>query len=315
MGHMRSLGVLCVCLLAVGCGSADDDSELAAEEVFHPVTPVAARPVREAPAAASSLEIRQGRFFAYALPQGWRVGEDGQFALTLHAPDNRALTVMVGNAGMPVNYPPDRYVAERLAALGPEGLRIGPPKQVQPGPGFSYGFQFEVDYRIGGAPVHGVVKCHVAPAYDTQTMAMTAALASADQWPGYARWLPLVADQVAASNGAAFGMRGVMAHNLQSSTAYAAAAREYRQWSQNTQDQVTRDRNASQDRQNAEFRENLGAVQTYTNPYEGRSLELPTTYNHYWIDRQGNVVGTDNPGADPNVGSTSEWRRLPRVER
>jgi hypothetical protein len=34
-------------------------------------------------------------FFSYALPEGWRVGEDGQFALTLIAPDNKAITMMV----------------------------------------------------------------------------------------------------------------------------------------------------------------------------------------------------------------------------
>ncbi len=49
--------------------------------------------------APASLTLATGQFFTYALPQGWRVGEDGQFALTLIAPDNHALTVMVGNAG------------------------------------------------------------------------------------------------------------------------------------------------------------------------------------------------------------------------
>jgi hypothetical protein len=316
---VRRLVAAAAALLVAGCGGSDGASgerSEAMDDQFHPVTPVTSSSSGQVPAASTApLAIQRGQFFSYALPDGWRVGEDGQFALTLHAPDNRALTVMVGNAGLPVNYPPDRFVAEKLGALRPEGLRIGAPTPVEPGPGFTTAMQYEVDYSTGGVPVHGVVTCHVAPAYDTQVMAMTAALAAADQWPQYARWLPLVAAQVAASDGAAFGMRGVMAQNLQQSTAFAAAAREYREWSQRTWDQVTQERAASQERQNEEFRENLGAVQTYTNPYEGRPLELPTTYTHYWIDRQGHVVGTDNPTADPNVGSTGEWRRLPVVKR
>ena len=50
------------------------------------------------------------------------MGEDGQFALTLMAPDSRALTVLVGNAGVPINYPPAQYAYERLMSLQPQGL-------------------------------------------------------------------------------------------------------------------------------------------------------------------------------------------------
>jgi hypothetical protein len=63
-------------------------------------------------------------------------------------------------------------------------------------------------------------------------MALTAALSTADQWGGYASWLPQVADQVSATNGAAFGMRGIMQQNLQNSKAFGEAARQYRDWSQ-----------------------------------------------------------------------------------
>jgi hypothetical protein len=87
-----------------------------------PVKPVAPDPAPP----ARSLAITNGRFFSYALPQGWRVGEDSQFALTLAAPDNKAFTVMVGNAGLPVNYPPGQFVFEKLSALRPENLQIRP---------------------------------------------------------------------------------------------------------------------------------------------------------------------------------------------
>ena len=80
-----------------------------------PVRPVTSDPALPAP----SLGISNGQFFSYALPKSWRVGEEGQFALTLAAPDNKALTVMVGNAGLPVNFPPRQFVYEKLSALRP----------------------------------------------------------------------------------------------------------------------------------------------------------------------------------------------------
>lgn len=274
-------------------------------------------PVKPASSSLSSssgnLRIGQGQSFSYALPQGWRVGEDGQFALTLIAPDNKALTVMVGNAGFPLNYPPSQFVYEKLLAIRPENLRLSQPKQATPVAGFSYAYEFEVAYVIQGAPCRGVVKCHVAPAYDMCVMAMTAALSDATQWSGYASWLPLVADQISATNGAAFGMRGIMAQNLQNSTAYAEAARQYRDWSQRNWQQVTDERNTSVDRRNFESRENLGAVQTYTNPYDSRvPVQLPSQYRYFWVDRQGNILGTDDPTANPNTGSTGDWSQMQR---
>jgi hypothetical protein len=299
----------------VALGAACSSTSREAERIpagMHEVKPVGAKPASPAASAPSrELTVGKGQFFSYALPDGWRVGEDGQFALSLVAPDNKALTVMVGNAGSPVNYPPDRFVYEKLMALQPQNLRIGNPRQTAPAAGFAQAYQFDVEYTVRGVPTRGIAKCHIAPAYDSATMAMTAALAESSQWPAYASWLPLVADQVAATNGAAFGMRGIMAQNLNNSTAYAEAARQYRDWSQRNWQQVTNDRNASQDRNNVAFRENLGAVHTYLNPYDARvPLELPTTYKYFWIEAGGTVLGTDDPGVNPNSGSTKEWKQM-----
>jgi hypothetical protein len=275
------------------------------------------KPVDSSPAPpARSLNITSGRFFSYALPQGWRVGEDGQFALTLAAPDGKAFTVMVGNAGLPVNYSPAQFVREKLSVLRAENLQIGPPRQATPIVGFAHAYQFDVTYSIGGVACRGSVKCHVSPAYDSAVMAMTAALSEASQWPGYSSWLPLVADQISATNGAAFGRRGVMAQNLKNSTTYAEAARQYRDWSQRNWQQVTDDRNGSQDRKAFQVRENLGAVQTYANPFgTGPQVQLPTTYKYYWSDNHGNYLGSDDPSVNPNNGSTTEWRQMPRHQQ
>jgi hypothetical protein len=300
----RSMLLAVAVLLSAGAVSAQG-----LPKGFTVVKPDASAPASQPPA----LQLAAGRFFTYARPAGWRVGEDGQFALTLVAPDSKAVTVMVGNAGMPPGYPPARFAYEKLMGLRPEGLQLGAARPAKPGSGFAQAWEFPVTYRVGGVPCQGIAKVHVAPAYDTAVMAMTAALSESAQWQGYAPWLPLVAEQVSASNGAAFGMRGVMAQNLQSSTAYAEAARQYRDWSQRNWQGVTDARNASQARNNAQFREALGGVQTYANPYDARTpVELPSSHRHYWINEHGTIVGTNDPSIDPNAGSTRDWRRMPQ---
>lgn len=300
-------------VLALLIGSSLLAPAFAAQPVPRGFTEV--KPVTRAGSSnpGASLKLATGQFFTYALPQGWRVGEDGQFALTLLAPDTKALTVMVGNAGMPINYPPAQYAYERLMAIRPQNLQLGPPRPAKTIAGFAQAVEFQVSYSVNGVPCQGVTTVHIAPAYDTATMAMTAALSEARQWPGYSSWLPLVAAQVSARNGAAFGARGVMQQNLQNSQAYAQAAKEYREWSQKTQQAVTDQRNASNDRNNQQFRETLGNVQTYNNPYDPRTpVELPNTYKYYWVNENGTYLGTNDAGVNPNVGSTKDWRQMPK---
>lgn len=275
-----------------------------------PVTPLARAPAGEPP-AQTQLSIGRGQFFAYALPPGWRVGEDGQFALTLVAPDNLAFTAMVGNAGLMPNYPPGQYVHDVFMALQPQGLQLGAPQPAQPATGFQYAQAFEVRYSVKGVASRGLAVCHVSPYYGGAVMAVTAAVSEASQWPGYADWLPLVAAQIAATNGAAFGIRGLMQQNLRESVAFGQAQQRYRDHSERLWQQTTAERQASQDRRQVQFRENLGAIQTYDNPLQtNQPLELTTRYSHYWIDRQGAIVGTNDPSVDPNVGSTGDWTRL-----
>jgi hypothetical protein len=108
---------------------------------------------------------------------------------------------------------------------------------------------------ISGLPsFREAARAHIAPAYDSATMAMTAALSTAADWPLFASWLPFVADQVSALNGAAFGARGVMAQNIQNSTAYGEAVREYNNWSQRNWKRVTDARDASTQRNQESFR-------------------------------------------------------------
>ncbi|CAN5653819.1 hypothetical protein BH09PSE5_BH09PSE5_18250 [soil metagenome] len=274
-------------------------------------TPTKAAP----PASAPELRIGQGRFFNYAMPAGWRVGEDGQFALTLVAPDNKAHTVMVGNAGLMPNYPPGQFVYDKLMAMRPQRLQLDNPRPARPVAGFQVAYSFAVAMVLNGVPYRGVAVCHVQNYYGGAVMAMTSAIAEASQWPSYEPWLGNVAAQISANNGAAFGARGVMQQNLRNSTEYAEAARQYRDWSQKNWQQVTDQRNASVDRRAFATRENLGGIQTYTNPRDGgKTVELTNQYKHFWVDRQGNMAGTNDPSVDPNVGGTGDWVRMPRYQ-
>jgi len=71
------------------------------------------------------------------------------------------------------------------------------------------------------------------------------------------------------------------------------------------------------DRQHAGFRENLGAVSTWSNSVGYQDLELPTTFSYYWINRAGEIYGTDDPSAqpDPATGDWTPMRRKPDPAR
>jgi len=267
--------------------------------------------------AAGQLRIARGRFFSYAMPPTWHVGEDGPYALSLIAPDNQAFTLMVGNAGMFPNYPLDRFVSEKMMAIQPQYLQISAPMQIAPRPGFQHTYQFEVTYTSQrGRPVRGLVRCSVAPAYDTALIVMTGAFAVEAQWSGYSSWLPLAAEQISAIDGAAFGRRGIMAQNLRLSKEYGEATSAYREWSQRNWNQVTEQRGASDDRRNEAVRENLGSTRAYTNPYDTSvPVDLPLTYKYYWVNRQGTYVGTNDPSVNLNYGSTDEWKQMPQTKR
>ena len=265
------------------------------------------------PSAAGDLQIKRGQHFSYALPSGWKVGEEGPFALTLVAPDSRAFTLMVGNAGLPPNYPLERYVRERMAAVRPRDLQLGPGRPAAARPGFDHAIQFDVTYTSQrGIASRGVATCHVAPAYDTALIVMIGAFSVDSQWSGYASWLPMSANQVAAIDGAAFGRRGIMSQNLRQSEEFGKAAQAYRDWSQQNWQGVTAQRDAADDRKNRDVREMLGSSKAYSNPYDASApVELPLTYKYYWVNRHGTYVGTNDPSVNPNDGSTEEWKQMP----
>lgn len=262
---------------------------------------------------AGASSVRQGPCFRYTVPAGWSVAEDGQFAVVLIAPDQRAVTTMVGNVGLPNGYNPGQYLMERLSQAGYQNLRFGQMRQAQPAFGFPSAWECDVDYVVGGVACHGIARCSVAPNYDFCTMVMTWAASENSQWPNYAGWLPQIAAQVDVTNSAAFGASGIAQQNLQNSIALGEQARRNREHSAQQWDQVTRERGESQDRNNAAFRDAVGGVQPYQDPYQNRTVELPAGNAVYWVNMTtGQIVGDPNPSFDPRTPTDSNWRAMPR---
>lgn len=69
----------------------------------------------------------------------------------------------------------------------------------------------------------------------------------------------------------------------------------------------------SQDRISRGFSEAIRGVDTYRNPFEDRSIELPSGYTDVWVNAQGQYLLSSQAGFDPNAGSTVEWRRMDRA--
>lgn len=262
------------------------------------------------PATTVPTQTRQGPCFRYTLPAGWQVLEDGQFAVVLAAPDGGALTIMVGNAGLPAYYDPGQFVFEKLSQLRAEGLQMGPGRLAQPMDGFATTVEFDFTCWMTAIPHRGLARCHVAPSYDMCTMVVACAVSQVAQWNQYAPWLPQVASQFAITNAAAFGAQGIAQQNLANSIALGEQARQNREYSQRQWDQVTQQRWDADERNQFDFRQNLGNVQTYSNPYGYQHVQLSNEYSHYWINHQGEIVGTNNPAENPNTGSTHEWARM-----
>lgn len=255
-----------------------------------------------------------GRFFRFALPAGWQVQENTNM-LSLSSPDGRAAIMTVGLVGLMQPFSPDQFVqyAMQMQQLQITGFLRGQP--IQPGPGASSAGMFEITYVnvVNGMRGQGIVTCHVALGYGQCNASMTMACARAECWNEFSGWLPQVAAEVAPAGPQTYMAGQVAADNLRNSIELGQHFHAVNDYTQAQWQQVTNERWASDERHNFEFRENLGGIQTYVNPYDNnRMVELSTQYRFYWVNRQGQIVGSDDPGFDPRVGSTDEWSQMPR---
>jgi len=64
------------------------------------------------------------------------------------------------------------------------------------------------------------------------------------------------------------------------------------------------------ERISASFRDHIGGIAVYENPFATRPVELPSGYRQVWANALGEYILTDDPDLNPNTGSTATWQRL-----
>ena len=68
-------------------------------------------------------------------------------------------------------------------------------------------------------------------------------------------------------------------------------------------------RSAAYDRIFDNDSQSLRGVETYSDPVSSRQVELPTGYRHAWSNGSDYVL-SDDPGFDPNTGSSQTWTEI-----
>jgi hypothetical protein len=78
--------------------------------------------------------------------------------------------------------------------------------------------------------------------------------------------------------------------------------------------QISKDRMRSNDARSEAFREALAGVDNYRDPYKYENVYLPAGYKEYWANAKGEYILSDQWGYDPNVGNTTEWKKIERID-
>lgn len=85
----------------------------------------------------------------------------------------------------------------------------------------------------------------------------------------------------------------------QTSNEISDANMEAWQQSQNVKDQMGKD-----------FSNSILNIQSYRNPIDGNTVDLPSGYSSAWANSLGEYVLSDSPSYDPNIGSNLNWQHM-----
>lgn len=89
--------------------------------------------------------------------------------------------------------------------------------------------------------------------------------------------------------------------------AFGELLAQYRAESQALQQQVFDDRMASQDRQNQLWRETVGGVEGFDDPVNGTVVQLPLSWDRYFVNENGEYLAVSDPNFDPNSMNDGTW--------
>jgi hypothetical protein len=280
-----------------------------------PSAAVSQPPPTEPPGAQGAVEVRQGQCFQFAVPEGWRVVEEGQFAIVMLAPDDTAFTLMVGACGLFPGANPIGFAHEKLASIpGVSQLQLGQPRQGRPQAGFPGAQEVDCTYQANGIQCQGVATVSVRPGYNAVDFILVCAAAHAAHWPRYATWLPQVAAHAVPTSPAAFGAQAVAQQNLASSTAFGQQLAASREHSQRLAEEVAAHREQSDLAQAQGRGESLTGESWYGDPHGNPPQRLSNSTGFYWSHPDGRVHPTDDPTYDPRVVEQDpRWQRMERL--
>jgi hypothetical protein len=74
-------------------------------------------------------------------------------------------------------------------------------------------------------------------------------------------------------------------------------------------------REAMNDRVSTQFSEYVRGVDSYYDPLEEKTVELPTGYDNVWVNNLGEYVLSDNPNYNPNIGGNQNFQRLEKAKK
>jgi hypothetical protein len=70
---------------------------------------------------------------------------------------------------------------------------------------------------------------------------------------------------------------------------------------------------ATNDRVFRGYSKYVRGIETYSNPFDSRSVQLPSGYRDAWVSAQGEYTLSNDAGYNPNEGSTQTWRRMETI--
>lgn len=254
-------------------------------------------------------QVVQGQCFQFVVPAGWRVLENGQYAVVQVDANQQAVSVMTGNCGLMPGYPPLQYAYEKLSSIAPP--QFGPPRPGQPVASFDIAIDVDYRYVINGVTCVGIATVSSRQGYGQTDFVVTAAAAQERYWPSYVSWLPGLAKGFTVTNGAAWGARGIAQQNLANSVQLGQQLQDQRSWSHQLQQNLANQRWASDDRRQHGVGQLLSGESWYADPYgQNPPLRMSDTPAVYWANRDGRIVASDDPSFDPRTPTDSDWQRM-----
>lgn len=256
------------------------------------------------------VQMVRGSNFTFALPAGWRVGEEGQQALVLNSPDGAACVIVFGVSGLGGGVSPEQFAAHAFNLMKFANVSVNGTQPTQPGPGAVAASMLDVNFVYNGRQYRAVVRSSVNQGYQQTNGCLQIAMADVQAWNQYQGWLPQIAAAASNTGPNAYGGTAIAQVNSNNAQQFGQQMQDYRNWSQDTWAQVQAQRDASFRMQSYYNGQNLTNNGWYTNPYGGSPVYRSNTPASQWMDPNGNIVTGDSPSYDPRTPYDNNWRPM-----